>query len=161
MELTLDLPGLVKPRVTECMEWLQGDAENEDAVECGWRQPLEEDEASSHLYLQWSHNLCPRKFHLMKSWFQSLWYPQVVPFWGDRIIRMEPPQWEECFYAWRHTELPSPSPVWGYNKKCVTRKDPPWSRCGIPFPLFISPRYFVMANPEDLRQHPNNLQKVQ
>ena len=25
------------------MEWLQGDAGNEDAVECGWQQPLEED----------------------------------------------------------------------------------------------------------------------
>ena len=50
MELTLDLPGLVKHRVTECMEWLQGDAENEDAVECGWRQQLEEDGTSSRLY---------------------------------------------------------------------------------------------------------------
>ena len=81
---------------------------------------------------------------------------EVMELWGWSLLNEM-----NAFMYKRHTELPSPSPVWGYNKKCVTRKDPPWSRCGLPFPLFISPRYFVMANPEDLRQHPNNLQKVQ
>lgn len=38
---------------------LQDDARNEDAVERGGRQPLEEDGASSPLYLLRSQHLCP------------------------------------------------------------------------------------------------------
>lgn len=52
MELTLNWAGLVKPRVIECVEWLQDDAGNEDAKSV--ESALEEDGASSLLYLLWS-----------------------------------------------------------------------------------------------------------
>ena len=65
----------LKPRVIEWLEWLQGDAGNEDAVECGWWQPLQEDEPF-HLCICYGLNLCvPQKFHMMKSWFPWLWHP--------------------------------------------------------------------------------------
>ena len=68
------------------------------SVECGWRQPLQEDEPV-HLCICYSLSLCvPQKFHMMKSWFPWLWHPWAEPLWSDGIIRMEPPQWVECFY---------------------------------------------------------------
>ena len=51
----------------EGVEWLQGDAGNEDAVESGRRQPLEEDEPH-HVSFCCGLNLCvPQKFRTMKS----------------------------------------------------------------------------------------------
>ena len=41
----------------------------------------------------------PQKFHMIKSWFPWLWHPKVAPLWGDGVMRMEPPQWDECFYV--------------------------------------------------------------
>ena len=53
--------GLVKPREVEHIEWLQDDAGDEDEVERGWSQSLEEDGASSPLYLLWSQPLYPQE----------------------------------------------------------------------------------------------------
>ena len=144
------------------MEFLQDDAGNEDAVECGWRQPLEEDGASSRFCLRWSQALCPPEMS-----YDEIQIPMVMASKGGTFVRWWSYEDGASSMRWvllciRDTQssqaLP---PFWGYNKKTVTRKDPEWPRCGNPFPLFISLWYFVIANPEGLRQHPNNLQKVQ
>ena len=42
------------------------------SVECGWRQPLEEEEPV-HICICYGLSLCiPQKFHMMKSWFPSI-----------------------------------------------------------------------------------------
>ena len=149
MELTLDWPGLVKPRVTECMEQLQGDAENEDAVECGWRQPLEKDGASSCFYLLWSQPLCPPEIS-----YYEIQIPMVMMSIGGTFVRWWSYKDGASSMRWvllymRHTELPNPSPLWGYNKKCILLNAPSWPRCGNPLPLFLSLWYFVIATQKD------------
>ena len=161
MELTLDWPDFVKPRVTECMEWLQSDAENGGAVGCAWRQPVEEDGASSRL--------CPSGLSLVSPGMShdDILIPMVMASIGGAFLRWYNYKDGASSMRWLHICIetyrgPKPfPPVWGYNKKFVTRKDPAWPRSGNPFPLFISLWYFVIATPEGLRQHPHSLQRVQ
>ena len=150
MELTLDWPGLGKPRVMECVEWLQGDAGDEDAVESGWRQPLGRMSQITFVSHMVSAFVSPRNF----IW----WNPdshgygihrrsfcEAMELWGWSLLSEL-----SAFICKRHTDLPSPPFVWGYRKKCVTRKDPAWPRCGNPFPLFLSLWFsFVIATQKD------------
>ena len=149
MELTIHWLGLGKPRVIECMEWLQGDAENEDAVECGWRQPLEEDRGSSCLYLLWSQPLCPPEIS-----YDEILIPMVITSIDGSFVRWWSYKDGASSMRWvllciRDTQSSlALRPVWQYNKKCVTKKDPEWPHCGNPFPLFISLWYFFIATPK-------------
>ena len=156
MELKLDWPGLVKPRVIECMEWLQGDAGNEDAVQCGWRQPLQ-DGANSCLYLLWSQILCPSEISC-----DEILIPMVVVSIGGAFVRWWSYKYLASSMRWvllymRHTELQNPSPLWGYNKKCILLNascmTTLWKSIAIVFKSVI----FCYSNTEGLRQHPNNL----
>ena len=152
MELTLDWPGLVKPRVTECMEWLQSDAENGGAVGCAWRQPVEEDGASSRL--------CPSGLSLVSPEMShdDILIPMVMASIGGAFVSWWSHKDGASSIGWvllyiRDTQSSRAfPPIWGYNK-CVTRKDPEWPGCGNPFPLFMSV-IFCYSNPEGLRQHP-------
>ena len=159
MELTLDWPGLVKPRMTECMEWLQGDAENGGAVGCAWRRPVEEDGASSRL--------CPSGLSLVSPGMShdDILIPMLMASIGGAFV-----SW------WSHKDAAS-SMRW----VLLYIRDTQSSRALTPFEDTISvwPErtlndqaveihfhclclwYFVIATPEGLRQHPNNLQIVQ
>ena len=69
---------------------------------------------------------------------------EAMELWGWSLLSEL-----SAFICKRHTDLPSPPFVWGYRKKCVTRKDPAWPRCGNPFPLFLSLWYFVITTQKD------------
>ena len=149
MELTLDWPGLGKPRVMECVEWLQGDAGDEDAVESGWRQPLGRMSQITFVSHMVSAFVSPRNF----IWWNPDSHGYGNPRWGLCEV-MELQGWSlfnemSAFIYERHTELPSPPFVWGYSKSCVTRKGPAWPRCGNTFPLFLSLWCFVIATQKD------------
>ena len=161
MELKLDWPGLVKPRVIECMEWLQGGAENGGAVECGWRQPLEEIGACSHLSLRWSQTSCSPEIS-----YDEILIPMVIASIGGTFVRWWSYEDWASSMRWvllciRDTQssraLP---PVWGYNKKCVTRRTLHDHTVEIHCHCHKTV-IFCYSNPEVLRQYPNNLQIVQ
>ena len=120
------------------MQWRVGD----DSPWGGW--------ASSPLYLLWSQPLCPPEISYDETLILMVMVTlsgAFVRWWrykgGASSMRYE------CFYIEETHRAPEPSPVWGYSKKCMTKKDPAWPHCGNSFSLFLSLWYIVIATQKD------------
>ena len=139
--------GFVKPRVTECMKFLQDNAGNEDAVECGWRQTLEEDRAPLCLYLLQSQPLCHPEISMLKSWLP--WWSCFIGGDFGRRWRMELPGWDDWFYIWDTQSSLAFSRREDTIRSVIQSEERLiWSHCENPFLLFIILWYCVTAAQE-------------
>ena len=150
------LTGLVKPRVIECMEWLQGDAGNEDQWSVGDDSHCRRKSQFTFVSAMVSTFVSPRNF----IWCNSDSHGMAsidgafVKWWsyknGASSMR-----W--VLLHIRDTQSSRALPPCEDTEEVCDQKGPCMTMLWKSICIVFKPVIFCYSKPEGLRQHPNNL----